>query len=90
MREQTYQVNGPQLFNVLPDHIRNMTKCPLDEFKMALDMYLKTVPDEPKMRELTPGGCDALGTGTEARASNSLLEQTRRAQGGSQMAGLGG
>ena len=85
MREQTYQVHGTQLFNLLPNYISNMTKCPL-----APDKYLETIPDEPRMKKLTPGGCDARRPGTEARASNSLPEQTRRAQEGSQMAGLGG
>ena len=50
IREQTYQVHGPRLYNALPAHIRNMTKCPLDEFKMALDVFLETVPDEPRVR----------------------------------------
>ena len=70
IREQSFQVNGPLLFNSLPPYIRNLTKCSLDEFKMNLDQYLQLIPDEPKYRELTPGGCDPM-----ARASNSLLHQ---------------
>ena len=27
MREQSFQVNGPRLFNCIPKRIRNMTKC---------------------------------------------------------------
>ena len=75
MREQTFQVNGPKLFNSLPANIRNLTKCSIEDFKMALDKYLENIPDEPSVSGLTPGGCTA-----EARASNSLLDQTRRAR----------
>jgi hypothetical protein len=75
MREQTFQVNGPKLFNSLPAKIRNMSKCSIDDFKMALDKHLEKIPDEPNVSGLTPGGCTA-----EARASNSLLDQSRRAR----------
>ena len=90
IREQTFQVNGPQLFNSLPAEIRNLTKCTLEDFKMSLDKHLETVPDEPRVRGLTPGGCDTRGSGTEVRASNSLLDQARRAEGGHQMVDSGG
>ena len=73
MREQTFQVNGPKLFNSLPTKLRNMTKCPLEDFKLALDNYLSKIPDEPNVSGLTPGGCTA-----EARASNSILDQSKR------------
>ena len=73
MREQTFQVNGPKLFNSLPVKLRSMTKCPLDEFKLALDNYLSKIPDEPNVSGLTPGGCTA-----EARAFNSILDQSKR------------
>ena len=75
MREQTFQVNGPRLFNSLPAKVRNISNCSIDDFKMALDKYLETVPDEPNMTGLTPGGCTA-----EAGASNSLLDQAKRSK----------
>ena len=73
LREQTFQVNGPQLFNSLPGYLRNISSCPLDDFKFKLDKYLQKIPDEPNVRGLTPGGCTA-----EARPSNSILDQRRR------------
>ena len=73
LREQTFQVNGAQLFNSLPVSIRNMTKCPIDDFKEKLDKYLEKVPDEPRMPGLVPGGCTMM-----AAASNSILDQGRR------------
>ena len=56
IREQTFQVHGPRLFNCLPAYIRNTTKA-LEEFKMKLDKFLETMPDEPRMDGLTPGAC---------------------------------
>ena len=68
LREQTFQVNGPQLFNSLPIYIRKITKCPLEEFKAQLDFFLERIPNEPSVRGLTPAGCTAMaGTAGTAR-----------------------
>ena len=64
MRFASLSVNGPRLFNVMPNNIRNMTNCSVDCFKGALDRHLKTVADEPRVKELTQF-C--------SKASNSLL-----------------
>ena len=68
LREQSFQINGARLFNILPKNIRN-TKNSQDEFKMALDQFLATVPDQPRMGGLVPEAVDQV-TG---RSSNSLL-----------------
>ena len=73
LREQTFQVHGPQLFNALPNSVRNTTKCSVDDFKMKLDKFLETIPDEPNVGGLTPGASTL-----EARASNSIVDQIRR------------
>ena len=39
LRENCFQISGPQLFNILPQNIRNMTKCSIDDFKLALDKF---------------------------------------------------
>ena len=75
LREQSFQVNGPQLFNCLPATVRNMTKCTVEEFKAKLDTFLEKVPDEPSMRGLIPAACTS-----DARPSNSILDQVRRIQ----------
>ena len=75
LREQTFQINGPQLFNSLPAYLRNITKCGVDDFKTKLDKYLEKVPDEPSMRGLVPRAYTI-----EARPSNSILDQSRRIQ----------
>ena len=47
----SFAVRGPMLFNTLPSELRNMTNCSSESFKKALDIFLKTIPDEPQ----TPG-----------------------------------
>ena len=64
LRDSSFCVNGPNLFNALPSHIRNMTNVGLPTFKAALDKYLKTVADEPLSKGYT--AC-------RRAASNSLI-----------------
>ena len=68
LREASFQVDGPRLFNTLPKKLREI-RTSQDDFKEALDQYLMSVPDQPKMASLVPAACDQL-TG---RPSNSLL-----------------
>ena len=64
IRFSSMGVNGPRLFNVLPESLRNMSGCSIVSFKNALDRHLVTVPDEPRI----PGLIKYC-----SRASNSLL-----------------
>ena len=64
LREGSLCVNGAQLFNVLPAHIRNLTNVELPVFKQKLDEFLGTVADEP----LSPGY-----TAARQAKSNSLI-----------------
>ena len=36
-----------------------MTICGIENFKMKLDKFLESVPDEPNVRGLVPGACTA-------------------------------
>ena len=47
LREGSFCVKGPQLFNSLPSHLRNMTGVSHLEFKNELDKFLWTIADEP-------------------------------------------
>ena len=76
LREQTFQLNGPLLFNSLPTNLRNMKKCTIEEFKAELDKHLETIPDEPKMDGMNPNATD--NKGKLGKYSNSLLFQSRR------------
>ena len=73
LREATLQVHGGQLFNLLSKHLRNLTKCLLEVFKDKLYNFLSTIPDEPKIGQLTPDCCNP----TTAAPSNSLVDQIR-------------
>ena len=77
MRDQSFQMHGPKLFNSLPAKLRNKTKCSIDDFKTELDQYLEKIPDEPKIDGMNPNALDNRG-----RYSNSILHQVRRSHPG--------
>ena len=68
VRNASFGVRGPRLFNKLPARIRNITGCTVDTFKQNLDKYLSTVPDEPQIRGYTS---------MRRAESNSLLEMSQ-------------
>ena len=74
LREQSFQVTGPSLFNCVPKDIRNMRKCWLEDFKLRLDFFLTKEPDEPKGEGLIQGATNPF-TG---RCTNSLVDQVAR------------
>ena len=76
LRESSFQVHGPQLFNSLPKHLRNKTKCGVIEFKEDLDKYLTKIPDQPKVGGLIPNTCDMFSMAP----SNSLVDHIREFQ----------
>ena len=71
LREQTFQVEGARLFNCIPKKLREVHS--MDDFKEGLDLWLATVPDEPRMGGLVPSAV----CGVTGRQSNSLLAWTR-------------
>ena len=73
LREQSFQVHGPRLFNSLPKDIRNITGCKISVFKDKLDNFLTQIPDQPMIGNLVPTPINQ-DTG---RHSNSLIEQIR-------------
>ena len=73
LREQSFQYNGPKLFNSLPKYLRNISKVKVEEFKEKLDKYLQQIPDEPNVESLTPSACDMF----TAAPSNSIVDQSR-------------
>ena len=71
IREASLPFNGPQLFNLLPKHIRDLSGVKLTAFKAALDNYLRKVPDEPQL----PGY-----TAYRHASSNSLIHMVHLKQ----------
>ena len=68
IRYGSFAVRGPMLFNTLPSELRNVTNCLSESFRQALDIFLKTIPDEPQ----TPGY-----TYMKRAESNSLIHMTQ-------------
>ena len=75
LREASFQVSGPSLFNKIPKNLRNLTKCGQEEFKTQLDMFLTSIPDEPRAPGLVPAAVTP-----DCKPSNSLLYQIDRAR----------
>ena len=70
LRDQSFQVTGPRLFNSLPRYIRNLKNKSKEEFKEKLDQFLASLPDQPKIGDLVPSICNQ----NTAKPSNSLTD----------------
>ena len=57
-------VKGAKMFNLLPQHIRNIDSQNVDTFKFSLDQYLSCIPDQPTIPDQQ-----------RAAVTNSLLDQ---------------
>ena len=67
MKDGTFAVKGPNLFNCIPKALRDTTLS-INSFKAQLDIWLKGVPDTPKL----------LGYNTQNFDSNSIADQYKR------------
>ena len=63
-REASLSVHGAKLFNLLPQHLRDLDSVSVDMFKLGLDAWLATVPDQPTI----PGR-------QRSSKTNSLIDQ---------------
>ena len=68
-RESSLKVKGAQLFNIIPRALRDISAGSPEQFKVQLDGWLSTVPDQPTI----PGRPRAAKT-------NSLLDQVPMVQ----------
>ena len=73
LREASFQVHGPRLFNSLPISIRDLNKISVDQFKYKLDIYLQSIPDEPNLHGYVPSLCNQLS----GNPSNSLVDYAK-------------
>ena len=73
LRESSFQVRGPALFNSLPLEIRDLTGCSLNSFKNSLDTLLDKIPDTPISQTYIPIPTDRL----TATPSNSIVDWLR-------------
>ena len=51
--EQSFSIQGLNLFNLLPKHLRDLKGVSLDVFKKGLDSFLSQIPDEPQLTGYT-------------------------------------
>jgi len=75
LRENSFQIQGPILFNSFLAHIRNKQKFSSDEFKDVLDKFLELLLDEPNINgtQYTPkASCQITG-----KPSNKLVNQIK-------------
>ena len=63
-RASTFAVIGAQLFNLMPLNLRNSNHGDIQMFKNQLDIYLRSIPDQPTTRGLARNA-----------KTNSLLDQ---------------
>ena len=63
-RESSLAIKGAKIFNLIPPHIRNIDAADQNVFKMNLDLFLASVPDQPTIPDQT-----------RAARHNSLLDQ---------------
>ena len=63
-KEGSLGVRGAVLFNLMPTHIRDSNVSTTEAFKVLLDNYLQTIPDQPTVSGLVRGA-----------ETNSLIHQ---------------
>ena len=67
MKEQSFNVEGPKLFNCMPQEIRDFnsdSQNPAHSFKNKLDAFLTKIPDQPTVYGLI-----------RAATTNSMIHQ---------------
>ena len=62
--DQMFQIMGPEIFNVLPVFIRNLSENDAPHFKTELDLYLSNLEDIPRL-------------GTSKHRKNSVVDILR-------------
>ena len=67
LKDGSFAVMGPRLFNCIPKTLRDKSLS-INSFKAQLDIWLKGVPDKPKLQDYNTQNFD----------SNSIVVQSRR------------
>ena len=70
LREASFQIHGPRIFDSLPKSVRSTTNVTVEEFKSSLDKFLEKLPDEPKVGNYVPSACNIL----TASPTNSIID----------------
>ena len=67
-REQSFNYQGPKMFNNLPLYLRGNTHNTMLEWKQLLDEFISLIPDYPLTSRMEPGLCDLYSS----KPTNSL------------------
>ena len=65
----SFQVQGPSLFNILPRDLRYSVSS-VDSWKMELDKYLEQIPDKSFVTGMDSGLCDRFNS----QPTNYIIE----------------
>ena len=75
LRERSFSVAGPRIFNSLPRSLRDMSGCTKEIWKKNLDSFLENIPDTPCLGyEYTSENCNVHS----AKPSNSVCDWITR------------
>merc|ERR1712105_234662 len=80
LRSQTFQVQGPSLFNRLPRYLRDNSEDTPDDWKVCLDKYLADIPDQPVTTFLSPWLCDRFSASPTNSIGDWILFKERTKQ----------
>ena len=68
MRDKSLPISAAKLYKSLPYYIQDYEGDDYKTFKVMLDEYLSTIPDEPSVPGLITGNLN-----TDSRPSNSII-----------------
>ena len=54
LQENAITVFGPRLYNTSPKYLRYIKSVKTEKFKLELDKFLDTIPDQPKCPTMSP------------------------------------
>ena len=70
LRNSSFQIRGPILFNSMPLELRNLSGCNINSFKNRLDALLNMLPDTPISQKYYPVPINRH----TSKPSNSVIE----------------
>ena len=73
IREGSFLINGPRLFNSVPSYIRNISNSTVNQFKNHLDTFLQQLPDLPICDNLKPSYLNHIS----GKYSNSIIDHVK-------------
>ena len=70
IRLESFTFQGAELFNLMPQEVRNLTGCTMTVFKSAVNSWLQQFPDQPAIEGRTPRATNRFS----GRPSNGIRD----------------